>query len=181
MHLYDHGTTLLSLYVVNFSGRTDTETVRGCFQLLPVFSTQDLARYANYTCDWVSGHCPGTGPFLLCSCLRVGDAHWCSLPFEIILVHNFLFLVKGNKAFNILMGPKTGGPRRRPVKLFEVKIYLFGPQMTPFLFKNLLPSMSPESAGWTSKPGEVMGRKEASKVKVFCTPQYKSVSELAFW
>ena len=55
----------------------------------------------------LSGHCTGTGAFLLWSCLRVGDAHWCPLPFEIILVHNFLFLVKENKAFNIGMGPKT--------------------------------------------------------------------------
>ena len=43
MCLYDHRTTLLSLHVVNFSGRTDTETGRGfilflCFRnatLLP--------------------------------------------------------------------------------------------------------------------------------------------------
>lgn len=46
--------------------------------------------------------------------------------------------IKGNKAFNTHMGPKTMGPQRRTVKLFEVKIYLCDPQMTTLLFENLI-------------------------------------------
>lgn len=79
---------------------------------------------------------------LLCCCLRVGDAHWCPLPSEIILVCNFLFPLKGKKALNTFMGPKTVGPQRRTVKLFEVQIYLCSPQTTTFLFENLLLSSS---------------------------------------
>lgn len=92
MCLYDHRTTLLSLHVVNFSGRTDTETGRG-FISCSHCSSHRVQPDMPITHVALSGHCTGTGPFLLWSCLRVGDAHWCPLPFEIILVHNFLFLV----------------------------------------------------------------------------------------
>lgn len=78
------------------------------------------------------------------------------------------------------MGPKTVGPWRKPVKIFEVKIYFCVPQITTFLFKNLLRSVSPENAGWTSKPGEVTERKGGIKAKVFCISYCKSVFELAF-
>ena len=53
------------------------------------------------------------------------------ITLEIVVVHDFLFPVKGNKAFNICMDPKLG-PRGRSVKLFDVKIYLCGPQVTSF-------------------------------------------------
>lgn len=79
------------------------------------------------------------------------------------------------------MGPETVGPQRRTGKLFEVKIYLSGPQMTTLLFENVLLSF-PEHTGkvvpWhkgTPKPAEVTERKEGIKVKVFCSPCYRSV------
>lgn len=140
-----------------------------------------MASYPHQTHDWVSGLC-WDWLSLPCSCLRIGDAHWCPLPSEILLLYNFLFPVKGNKAFNTLMGPETVGPQRRTGKLFEVKIYLCGPQMTTLLFENVLLSF-PGHAGkvvpWqmgTPKPAEVTERKEGIKVKVFCSPYYKSVS-----
>ena len=49
------------------------------------------------------------------------------------------------------------------MKIFEVKIYFCVPQITTFLFKNLSQSVSPENAGWTSKPGEVTEREESKQ------------------
>lgn len=177
MYLYDHRTTLLSLHVVNFSGRTDTEAGRD-FISWSHCSSHRVQPDMPITRVTLSGHCTGTGPFLLWSCLRVGDA---LVP--ITLWNNFgsqfpFPCIKENKAFNIVMGPKTVGPWRKPVKIFEVKIYFCVPQITTFLFKNLLRSVSPENAGVDIR--EVTERKGGIKAKVFCISYCKSVFELAF-
>ena len=175
MCLSDHRTTLLSLHVVNFSGRTDTET-GGDFISCSQRSSHSLARPAHYTHgSFWSLHSYWRFPPVVLpqSC----DAHWCPLPFEIILVHNFLFLVKENKAFNIGMGPKTVGPWRKPVKIFEVKIDFRVPQITTFLFKNLLRSVSPKNAGWPSKPRGSYWKEGRNQSKGFL----HFILQISFW
>lgn len=136
--LYDHGPTLHSLYVVNFTGRTDRES-KGissgvCSTVLPRYSQISLL---HMLLGFWSPHGYWLFPpvFLLQS--------WWGPLVPVTFWNNFgsqfpFSSVNRNKAFNILMGPKTVGPQRRTVKLFEVKIYLCGPQMTTFLFENVL-------------------------------------------
>lgn len=71
------------------------------------------------------------------------------------------------------------------MKLFEVNIYLFGPQMVTFLFESLLlscplrmPGGRPSAYGNTQTRRGIEGR---DLVKVVCSPYYKSVFKSAFW
>ena len=130
---HDHRTAPRSWCTVNFTGRTDRDTVRKFHQSIPG-RCSEYSQISPLHTVGISGH--GTGPVLLCSCLWVVHAHGCPLPFEIITVCNFLFPLKETEPLRHLWALKLG-PQWRSGKHFEVQIYFCSPQMTTFLFENV--------------------------------------------
>lgn len=178
MRFHNHRTALHSWCIVNFAGGTDGDTVREFDQSFPVRCSPEYSQISPSHTVGGSGHC--TGPVFLSPCLRVVHTHGCPLPFEIIMVFTFLFLVKGNRAFKTFMGPETVGPQRRTGKHFKVHSYFHSPQMITFLFENVWLVVFPENAvGGSPRPvgAPKSGRfpQEEVGMKVFCSPRYQSV------
>lgn len=179
MRFPSHRTALHSWWTVNLTGGTDGDTVREVQQSFPVRCSPEDSQVSPLHTVGVSGHC--TGPVFLHSCLWVVHAHGCPLPFEIIGVFNFLFPVKGNRAFRTFVGPKTMGPQRRTGKHFEIQIYFCSPQMTTFLFENVWLSCSLRTqwvaalSMWQQHPNQGGFLQEGVEMKVFCSPRYQSV------
>lgn len=178
MRFPSHRTALHSWWTVNLTGGTDGDTVREVQQSFPVRCSPEDSQVSPLHTVGVSGHC--TGPVFLHSCLWVVHAHGCPLPFEIIGVFNFLFPVKGNRAFRTFVGPKTMGPQRRTGKHFEIQIYFCSPQMTTFLFENVWLSCSLRTQ-WVAapKPGGVPAGR--SRNEGFLLSTLPVCFEAAFW
>lgn len=178
MRFCNHRTALHSWWIVNFTGGTDGDTVREVHQSFPVRCSPEYSQVCPLHTVGVSGRC--TGPVLLRFCLRVVHTHGCPWPFEIIVVFNFLFPVKRNRAFKTFIGPKTVGPQRRTGKHFEIQIYFCIPQVTTFLFENMwllycLRMQWVAAVSTWQHPNQGRFPQEGVEMKVFCSPHYQPV------